>query len=697
MGILLNKNAEIGTIALTGAGSRVDGGGARVVGRPPDNYNTSLSGKSILPYIYIMGNRYAFGKNIIIMARSTIFVDHSRQTSGSGFTWANAKKSLVDVLEDSNIAYNCMVAAQVTHVFVRGTVDYPLFTEKHHQNGTERHISYYDRLIIHNANFNWDNAPAADCAYVDEDYTNGATYIGAAGLVFSDCSFNINLPNITDAASSNANGVNGYVTTLNGDKKRNFYIVAFNTIFVRCDLLLQGGGGGNGYTDTSDGGVGTTGGFGTNVYMSLGGLTESPRLFGSRFTIYVPPGGSGGDGYQTGGNAGSFGYIYANVDLYYKSELNIIAKSDARGGDTYGPIPSHTHSGCGPDWQRGSEELVNPETLSDSDGHILLPSSYGGGNKIYVEIDLDGSRSGMCVEDPLETDNEAFNIGPYLRDWGSRSIDGVSEINIPCLNLESNEYNENNITDFEFNLKHVGTSYGSFRYISLTGLLRANRYYHKLRAIIRQFQGGGFADALANSTYAIRGHTLYLPLFDVLSTNLGGSSHIDMTVYNGSIVRPVCDVRISPRTYNAANPQPGSEYDWGDAVGISYLNVRDSNTDITINIQNINTITCKDGEPDESGISEVDGSSRGGDGGSFTGVNRYGGYRINGGDGGYGTNLEGERVRNGRGGNASAGVTLLGKQISEGSPGDSDSRPGEVSGRTIKYVPPSFITINWFD
>ena len=69
MGILLNKNAEIGTIALTGTGSRVDGGVARVVGRPPDNY-TSLSTKSILPYIYRMGNRNAFGKNIIIMARA---------------------------------------------------------------------------------------------------------------------------------------------------------------------------------------------------------------------------------------------------------------------------------------------------------------------------------------------------------------------------------------------------------------------------------------------------------------------------------------------------------------------------------------------------------------------------------------------------------------------------------------------------
>lgn len=696
MGILLNKNAEIGTIALTGTGSRVDGGVARVLGRPPDNY-TALSTKSILPYIYIMGNRYAFGKNIIIMARTTIFVDHSRQTSGSGFTWANAKKSLIDVLEDSNIAYNCMVAAQVTHVFVRGTVDYPLFTDRHYQNGTDRHISYYDRLIIHNATFNWDNAPAADCAYIDEYYTTGATYIGADGLVFSDCSFNINLPNITDAASSNANGVNGYVTTLNGDKKRNFYIAFFDPIFVRCDLLLQGGRGGNGYTDTSYGGHSTNGGFGTNVWMAVIPAYRL-RLFGTTFTIYVPPGGSGGDGYYSGGNAGSFGRIYTNVDLYYKSELNIIAKSNARGGDVYAPVNAYSRGGCGPDWQLGSDELVNPETLSNSDGHTITAGSYGGGNKIYVEIDLDGSRSGMRVEDPLETDKDTFNIGPYLRDWGSRSIDGVSDINIPCLNLEGNEYNENNITDFEFNLKHVGTSYGSFRYISLTGLLRANRDYHKLRAIIRQFQGGGFADALANSTYTISNHDLYLPLFDVLSTNLGGSSHIDMTVYNGSIVRPVCDVLISPRTYNAANPQPGSEYDWGDLVGISYLNVRDSNTDITINIQNIDDITCKDGEPDESGIDEDNGSSHGGDGGSFAvGGTGYGGYRINGGDGGYGTNLEGERVRNGSGGDASPGVTLLGKQISEGSPGDSDSHPGEVRGRTIKYVPPSFITINWFD
>lgn len=692
MGILLNKNAEIGTIALTGTGSRVDGGVARVVGRPPDNY-TSLSTKSILPYIYIMGNRYAFGKNIIIMARTTIFVDHSRQTSGSGFTWANAKKSLVDVFEDSNIAYNCMVAAQVTHVFVRGTVDYPLFTERHY--GTERRIYYYDRLIIHNANFNWDNVPAADCADIDEGYSNGATYIGAGGLVFSDCSFNINLPNITDAASSNANGVNGYVTTLNGDKKRNFYIAFFNPIFVRCDLLLQGGSGGDGYTDRTEVGYGTNGGFGTNIYTAG---NDGLRLFGSSFTLYVPPGGSGGDGYRQGGDAGSFGCMSTSVELYYKSELNIIAKSNARGGDVYGPANSYNYGGCGPDWRFGSYELVNTDSLPDSDGHFISGmSSYGGGNKIYIEIDLDGSRSGMCVEDPLETDEDTFNIGPYLRDWGSRSIDGMSEINILCFNLEGNEYNENNITDFEFNLKHVGTSYGSFRYISLTGLLRANRYYHKLRAIIRQFQGGGFADALANSTYSIRNHDLYLPLFDVLSTNFSGSSHIDMTVYNGNIVRPVCDVCISPRTYNAANPQPGAEYEWGDLVGISYLNVSDRQTDITINIQNINTITCKDGEPDESGISEVDGSSRGGDGGSFAGSHRYGGYRINGGDGGYGTNSDGERVRNGRGGNASAGVTLLGKQISEGSPGDSDSIPGEVSGETIAYVPPSFITINWFD
>lgn len=691
MGILLNKNAEIGTIALTGTGSRVDGGVTRVLGRPPDNYTS----KSILPYIYIMGNRYAFGKNIIIMARTTIFVDHSRQTSGSGFTWANAKKSLVDVLEDSNIAYNCMVAAQVTHVFVRGTVDYPLFTERHYQNGTESHISYYDRLIIHNATFNWDNVPAAGCTDVDESYTTTATYIAVDGIVFSDCSFNINLPNITEKASSNANGVNGYVTTLDGDKKRNFCISLFNTIFVRCDLLLQGGCGGDGYTDKTVGGDGTNGGFGTNVYM-VRKTSERIRLFGSKFTIYAPPGGSGGDGYYGGGNAGSFGVIYTNVNLYYKSELDIIAKSNARGGDVYGP--ANRYGGCGPDWQHGSDELVNPETLSYGDGHTIIPGSYGGGNKIYVEINLDGSRSGMCVEDPLETDRDTFNIGPYLRDWGSRSIGGMSEINIPCLNLEGNEYNENNITDFEFNLKHVGTSYGSFRYISLTGLLRANRYYHKLKATIRQFQGGGFADVLANSTYAIHNHDLYLPLFDVLSTNLGGSSHIDMTVYNGSIVRPVCDVRVSARTYNAANPQPGSEYDWGDLVGISYLNVRDTRTDITINIQNINTITCKDGEPDESGIDENDGTSRGGDGGSFAvGSTGYGGYRINGGDGGYGTNLEGERVRNGSGGDATPGVTLLGKQISEGSPGDSDSNPGEVRGRTIKYVPPSFITINWFD
>lgn len=691
MGILLNKNAEIGTIALTGTGSRVDGGSARVVGRPPDNY-TSLSTRSILPYIYIMGNRYAFGKNIIIMARSTIFVDHSRQTSGSGFTWANAKKSLVDLLEDSDIAYNCMVAAQVTHVFVRGTVDYPLFTDRHYQTNTER-VSYFDRLIIHNTTFNWDNVPAASCAAGRPSYTNSATYIAADGLVFSDCSFNINLPNITDEADSGANGVNGYVTTLDGAKNRNFYIALFNPIFVRCELLLQGGRGGDGYTDTADGGVGTNGGFGTNIHMTS---DDSLRLFGSSFTLYVPPGGSGGDGYQRGGDAGSFGCMSTAVDLYYKSTLNIIAKSNARGGDVYGPANSNNYGGCGPDWRYGSGELVNTDILSNSDGHFMNGmESYGGGNKIYIEIDLEGSRSGMCVEDPFKTDEDTFNIGPYLRDWGCRSIDGMSEVNILCWNLESNEYNENNITDFEFNLKHVGTSYGSFRYISLTGLLRANRYRHKLKATIRQFQGGGFADALANSTYAIRNHDLYLPLFDVLSTNLGGSDHIDMTVYNGSIVRPVCDVRISPRTYNAANPQPGEEYDYGDLVGISYLNVGGSLTDITINIQNIDAITCKDGKPDEDEY--IGDITFGGDGGSFIGSTRYGGYRINGGDGGYGTNSEGERVRNGSGGNASAGVTLLGKQIAEGSPGASDSDPGRVFGYTIKYVPPSFITINWFD
>lgn len=662
--MLYNKGALPGSLAVSGEGGKIiTSSFTSVRGTPPVNY----SYKSTYNCLYIMGTRFPAGYYIPVTCFGILYVDHSRESSGVGCSWNTAKKDLIDLFEDPAVAYNCFYAKQIVHVFVRGSVTYPLYTERHYVNSSNGYnsIRYGDCLIIHNVTFDYVNPTPIN---VDNDPSSAYPVLMALyGVVFSNATVNIDLPNETRVTeNAQTNGYDATIQCSDGSISNKICLFYGRISFANSTIQINGGKGGDGANGDQTHVDGAAGGHGLNIL--LGDLT----LYASTLTINVPEPGNGGNGYSgpaasaDGGNAGSFGAISFlgagySVKLYNNSVVNILARTSAHGGDGgYDNEGLRYGGGCGPDWD-----------YSNSFG-LTGTCWFYGTNKLYVEIDLEGGGSGKSglLDNKTLGGNRAINIGPQLR----MAKSGMS-IYVFETTAEASPAPE-----IEINCKHLGTAYDGFYYISFASYLGI-RTDIPTNVILRTLQGGGFAQEMVEKNYAFADTETFLPLLNVVDSYWCVAANIK--IYRGNNVVPVGNVVVGSFDLDSNNPTNGILY------------FANNKAPRSISIQNMSAITCRRGihYSEYTGRPPFDSGEKGG---SFVGTML--GYVVNGGDGGAGnpdSETPADELR-GTGGNATKAFTMLGKSFPAGEPG-SGVPDGELAGTEITYVLPATVPVTWFD
>lgn len=323
-----------------------------------------------------------------------VYVDHTKTESGDGLSWETAYANLNDLLNDPVLHYTCVSQRQVIHAFVRGEVNYPIYSTS---LGSRRSVlDYYGYLVIHDCTFYYDLRVDSSslCATYGEAILS---CISVSGLVFHSCHFTVIQPDGVKGTDGvdNEEGTSGTDGGMGGDSlTKGVYLgetesddqPMYSTevalvcgdcaYFYECTFNFTCGNGGHGgkgataYTATeSVGGRGGTGGNGGQIHIMNSGACA---LYNCLYTITVGSGGNGGDGGDgyAAGNGGQASAEYSIVIIPYGTTK---FTSKAFGCTFTVNIVPTQHGGSG-----GKGVVV--------DGNHGEWGGNGGGCNVYLEI-----------------------------------------------------------------------------------------------------------------------------------------------------------------------------------------------------------------------------------------------------------------------------------------------------------------------
>lgn len=270
-----------------------------------------------------------------------VYVDHTKTESGDGLSWETAYANLNDLLNDPVLHYTCVSQRQVIHAFVRGEVNYPIYSTS--LGSRQSVLDYYGYLVIHDCTFYYDLRVDSSslCATYGEAILS---CISVSGLVFHSCHFTVIQPDgikgtdgvDNEEGTSGTNGGRGgdsltkgvYLGETESDDRPMYstevaLVCGDCAYFYECTFDFTCGNGGDGgkgataYTATeSVGGRGGTGGNGGQIHIMKSGACA---LYNCLYTITVGSGGNGGDGGDgyAAGNGGQASSEYSIVIIPY--------------------------------------------------------------------------------------------------------------------------------------------------------------------------------------------------------------------------------------------------------------------------------------------------------------------------------------------------------------------------------------------
>lgn len=264
-----------------------------------------------------------------------VYVDHEKTKSGDGLSWETAYANLNDLLNDPVLHYTCVSQRQVIHAFVRGEVNYPIYSTS---LGSRRAVlAYYGYLVIHDCTFYYDLRVDSSslCATYGEDILS---CISVSGLVFHSCHFTVIQPDgikgtdgvDNEEGTSGIDGGNGgdsltkgvYLGETESDDRPMYstevaLVCGDCAYFYECTFDFTCGNGGDGgkgaiaySASSSRGGNGGSGGNGGQIHIMKSGACA---LHTCAYTVNVGRsgnGGAGGDAYVAG-NGGSASAAYS--------------------------------------------------------------------------------------------------------------------------------------------------------------------------------------------------------------------------------------------------------------------------------------------------------------------------------------------------------------------------------------------------
>ena len=272
-----------------------------------------------------------------------VYVDHTKTESGDGLSWETAYANLNDLLNDPVLHYTCVSQRQVIHAFVRGEVNYPIYSTS---LGSRRSVlDYYGYLVIHDCTFYYDLRVDSSslCATYGEAILS---CISVSGLVFHSCHFTVIQPDGVKGTDGvdNEEGTSGTDGGMGGDSltkgvylgetesdDRPMYSTEVALVcgdcayFYECTFDFTCGNGGDGgkgaiaySASSSRGGDGGSGGNGGQIHIMKSGACA---LHTCAYTVNVGSsgnGGAGGDAYVAG-NGGGASAAYSITILPYTS------------------------------------------------------------------------------------------------------------------------------------------------------------------------------------------------------------------------------------------------------------------------------------------------------------------------------------------------------------------------------------------
>lgn len=272
-----------------------------------------------------------------------VYVDHGKTKSGDGLSWETAYANLNDLLNDPVLHYTCVSQRQVIHAFVRGEVNYPIYSTS--LGSRQSVLAYYGYLVIHDCTFYYDLRVDSSslCATYGEAILS---CISVSGLVFHSCHFTVIQPDGVKGTDGvdNEEGTSGTDGGVGGDSltkgvylgetesdDRPMYSTEVALVcgdcayFYECTFDFTCGNGGDGgkgaiaySANSSRGGRGGTGGNGGQIHIMNSGACA---LYNCLYTITVGSGGNGGDGGDgyAAGNGGQASAAYSITILPYTS------------------------------------------------------------------------------------------------------------------------------------------------------------------------------------------------------------------------------------------------------------------------------------------------------------------------------------------------------------------------------------------